>query len=168
MNRLIAIVIFTIMLSSYSFASEEVNVTEYKHVVETEIRGYAHDSRGNVDGFGYSIPFKIHYNDSYKTKRGYSITINEFKVIDGVPTFDITMDTEIQADKASCKTTVRCYTSSEVYTEIEKDGISSLLGKGKTQVTNELLIGSELIDFFKENKITSIEVWIDEYDYSHK
>lgn len=169
MKKIVAMAFFLVMLSFSSFASvtaKGYEEMEYKNVVETEISGYVHDSQGDVDTFGYSVPFKIHYNDYYKTKRGYSISINEFKLIDGVPSFDITMNTEIQADRASCKTTVRCYTSSDEYTDIETNSISSLLGKGETKVTNELLIGSELIDFFKNNKIASIEVWVDEYDYT--
>ena len=174
MKKIIAaIIVFTVMMSFSSFATinggDEMTNKNYKNTVETEISAYAHDWRGNVEGFGYNVPLKIHYNDSYKTERGYSITINEFKVIDGVPSFSVTMETEIQADVATCRALVRCYTSEDgIYTDFETESIGSLLASGVTQITDEPLIGINMDRFLKENKITSIEIWIDEYDYSQK
>lgn len=171
MKKIVVMAFFLIVLSFSSFASvivEEEGEMEYKNVVETEISGYVHDSRGAVDGFGYNVPFEIHYNDFYKTQSGFSIEVNEFVVIDGVPTLNITMHTERPGDRASCKTTIRCYTSVEKFTDIETDSISSLLSEGATDMACEPLIGSELIDYFNKNRVTSIEVWVDEYDYSKK
>lgn len=170
MKKIIAAMVFTIVLSTYSFAAmEEVEIMEYKNVVETEISGYAHDSRGNVEAFGYNVPLKINYNDSYKTQLGYPIDIDEFTLVDGVPTLSVTVKSERPGDLASFKTTIRCYTSKEAYTDLESEGISSLVGCETLYTTDEPLTAKHGLEkYYKENTIIYIEVWIDEYDYSQK
>lgn len=167
MKRLIAIFIFTIVFSSYSFAeTEEGNVMDYKNSVETEISGYSRDYRGNVKSFGYNVPLKIHYNDTYKTYSGYDINVDEFVVTDGVPALKVTINTESGGDRASYKITIRCYTSEDIYTDIGTEGLGYLLSAGAYQVEDELLSSIKADDFLTKNEVKSIEVWIDECDYT--
>lgn len=172
MRKIIGVVFSLVVMLSLSFSSFAEtggeNLTDYKNVVETEISGYAHESNGDVNEFGYSVPFKINYNSSYKTNSGCPITVDEFIVIDGIPVLKITIDADRGLDRAAYKITVRCYTSDSEYTDIETEGISSLLSDGIFHMEDEPLAGLEIEDFLKKNKVQSIEVWIDECDYVKK
>lgn len=171
MKKIITVLVFMIMMSSYSFAfAEEKSEVEYKNMVETEIVGYAHSSKGTVCtfGYGYSVPLKINYNDSYKTGLGGKIAIDEFVLIDGVPTLKVTINSDKGIDQASVRTTIRCYTSKDAYVDIESESISILISNGTTNMKDEPLSGIKAEEFFKKNMIQYIEVWIDECDYLEK
>lgn len=158
-----------IMLSFSSYAEMDgEKMTEYKNVVETEASSYFRDSNGNAGEFGFNVPLKIHYNNEYKTYAGCPIVVNEFVIVDGTPVFKITIDADRGVDRASYKIVMRCHTSDSEYTDIEEEGISCILRNGVFHVEDEPLSGLKAEDFFKKNTVQSIEVWIDEYDYSKK
>lgn len=167
MKRFIATFIFIIVLSSYSFASTgERNAMNYNNAIETEISGYTHNSHGEVEAFGYNVPLQIHYNDSYKTRSGYPIVVDEFLLTDGIPTLKVTVDTRAGGDIASYKVAIRCYTSEDAYTDIENEGLGYIFSDGVYHVENEPLSGVRVEDFFKMHTVQSIEIWIDECDYT--
>lgn len=172
MKKVVMSLIFIIMLTLQSFASveggEQTVDRKYENTFEAEISGYSHKRDGNTDTFGYDVPFKIHFNNEYKTRNGNPITVDECALIDGVPTLYTTINADAGGDLADCSVIVRCYTSNDVYTDTELSGMSSLVKRGITKIKWEPLFGGDLDEFFEKNKVQSIEVWINECDYEKK
>lgn len=170
MRKIIVSLILAIMFSFASFAGteevEEIVNAEYKNTLEFETAGYTYDF-DDVTVLCFKNPVKItaHYNDSYRTKRNGTVTIDSIGVNeDGVPVLSCTVKDTIRAEIVDTGILVRYYMEDGSYTDIDTGLAAS--SNGKTWSTSHILFGS--LDFesdFKKKNITSIEVWIHEKAY---
>lgn len=167
MKKIIAAIIFTMMLSFVSFAGiEEIDAVinaEYKNSLEFEASAYTYDSDG-VTVLKFKNPVKVtaHYNDSYQTGRRGVVTIDSIGLNnDGIPILSCTVKDTSRAEMVDTGILVRYYTDDGVYTDV-KTGLATL-SNGETWSKTRILFGrADFLDDFKKKNITSIEFWVHE------
>ena len=168
MKKIILSFVFLIILSFTSFASTEneeksVMTLEYQNILEIKAITFSYGYGDEVDSFSEEIPVTVHYNNTYVSKHGNTITIDTIGLDDnGVPIMNWAVETKGETDHARIGKTIKYQTADGNYTEIETSALNYLVGSRdkKIEVAEQLFTGAELLETFQKEQIISIEVWL--------